>query len=45
MQRMVPVIEDYMKSLEDSVADRVSEKFSKVGSSLETLAQVMDMAV
>ena len=45
MQRMVPVIEDYMKSLEDGVADRVSEKFSKVGSSLETLAQVMDMAV
>ena len=45
MQRMVPVIEDYMKSLEDGVADRVSEKFSKVGSSLETLAQVMDMDV
>ena len=45
IQRMVPVIEDYMKSLEDGVADRVSEKFSKVGSSLETLAQVMDMAV
>ena len=45
MQRMVPVIEDYMKSLENGVADRVSEKFSKVGSSLETLAQVMDMAV
>ena len=45
MQRMVPVIEDYMKSLKDGVADRVSEKFSKVGSSLETLAQVMDMAV
>ena len=45
LQRMVPVIEDYMKSLKDGVADRVSEKFSKVGSSLETLAQVMDMAV
>ena len=45
MQRMVPVIEDYMKSLDDSIADRVSVKFSKVGSSLETLAQVMEMAV
>ena len=45
MQTMVPVIEDYMKSLKDGVADRVSEKFSKVGSSLETLAQVMDMAI
>ncbi|MCG8625217.1 MAG: hypothetical protein MJE68_24870, partial [Proteobacteria bacterium] len=45
MQTMVPVIEDYMKSLDDSIADAVSKKFSKLGSSFECLAQVMDLAV
>ena len=44
-QEMCTVIEDYINSLTKDTADRVTDKYSKDGSTIKTLQQAMDFTV